>query len=127
MLWLFSIISQCTVNAATQSDPDMNKTLVVVPGLSSKTKRIDCVMQNLKLISEYDSNFGCIIHYYNKWALSDEMSTVLKNYGCMLQYFHEHNHYSTYLKSVLPSLVRYGGFKYVMVLLDDVELMPTFR
>lgn len=103
-----------------------DKTLVVVPGMSARPNRTNTVLLNMELLFKYDSDFHCLIHVYSHMIPSAVLDK-LDVYGCTLQYFHESNHYADYLKTLLPSLLRYGNFNYVMILLDDVELQPTFR
>ena len=117
----------CAVCAIMATNIIPEKTLLVVPGMSlTHANRTKTVLQNMELLFKHDSNFHCLIHVY-----SNSIPAAVKNkfsvYGCALQYFHESNHYADYLKTLVPSLLRHGEFHFVMILLDDVALQPTFR
>lgn len=130
--WLVMIIALLvffTTNAVefTQGCADNSSpcTLVFVPGMSFHTNRSQIVLQNLELLQS-SSNFHCLIHYYTINPPPWEMER-LKGFGCSLTLFHQDNHYADYLKSLLPAMLKYSKFAYLMVLLDDVELGSKFR
>mmetsp|Transcript_17296 Transcript_17296/g.28919 ORF Transcript_17296/g.28919 Transcript_17296/m.28919 type:complete len:301 (+) Transcript_17296:152-1054(+) len=104
-----------------------NSTLIVVPGMSLQRNRTLTVLRNLEILYNHSTNMDCLIHHYSANQLSTTLRAKIESFGCRLQYFHESNHYADYLKSLLPFFLERGGDAYVMILLDDVELHPTFR
>ena len=117
----------CACSWARGDGANARKTLVVVPGMSPQPNRTNTVLQNMALLREHDSDFHCLVHHYSARPMPRDVLHKFEAYGCSLEHFHESNQYADYLKTVLPSSLRFGQFGYVMILLDDVELQSTFR
>lgn len=124
---LFSLLGNCE-----RGNIGGDKVIIIIPGLSiSDGNRTHTVLHNLRLLHEQrnTSDYHCLVHYYSTNPVaSAAVLNMFQKYSCTLQFFDaETFQYAHFLKSLSPSLVYAGGFSHVLVLLDDVELHPTFR
>ena len=109
------------------------KVLVAVPGFNFHPQRTRILLGSLGNIRASGVDFRCVIFNYNdqlgesarEGRDSPRGARRLWQLCEFLDYFYAN--YATYLKAFPPSLVQEAGFTHVLVLLDDVELKPSFR
>lgn len=106
--------------------------LVVVPGFNYHPIRTKILIASLENISSSKLAFKCILFNYEepieRTSKGDNPSSEdrdrISSYCEVLDYYYAN--YATYLKAIPPSLVTLSRFTHVLVLLDDVELKPSF-
>ena len=107
------------------------KVLVIVPGFNYHTHRTRILITSLKNIESSSIDFRCMIFNYNDQVshVDSDGNKVSHEYllkTCQVFDYYYAN-YAHYLKAVPPLLIEEAKFTHVLVLLDDVELKPSFQ
>lgn len=110
--------------------------LVVVPGFGFHSSRIPVLLNSLLVLNVTDISWNCIIFNYEEPATRIERSKDPSTYleadrDALAQLCEIHNYYYSnfgiYLKAISPSLLYWGEFSHVFLLLDDVSLTENFN
>lgn len=107
-----------------------HKVLVVVPGFNYHPQRTRILLGSLNTVRSSDVEFRCVVFNYNdlNGQKGGELPRGARRLSCLCEVFdYFYANYATYMKAFPPSLVREAGFTHVFVLLDDVELKPSFH
>ncbi len=99
------------------------KVLVFFPGVGFQEDRLRIIRHNLRLLRKEEIDLKCLMITYASPPLlvKDEIESF-----CDLNPFYYSN-YAAYLKTATPSLLEWGHFTHVFLLLDDVELDDSFK
>jgi hypothetical protein len=105
---------------------------VVVPGFNYHPSRATVLRDSLANINASLVDFKCIVFNYEepidrstKTMPSAAEREILSSTCEIINYYYAN--YASYLKAVPPLLLEMAGFTHVFVLLDDVELKPSFK
>lgn len=104
------------------------RVLYVVPGASFKhPASIESIEYNLNMLSgNRNVSVACMINFYDDTRPKSTFTTGQNLlWRCETQIFHGAG-YGDNIKSVLPAMVRMGGFTHVALILDDVTLDQNF-
>lgn len=119
VLFVLSVFQACHANG--------QNVLIVVPGFGWNLARLGILEASFKvLFRDTTVEKKCVVYTYKKPVNVKEIQsakTLLERCD-ILQY--ENSMYAFYLKTVSPFLVKTANFSHVMILLDDVEILPTF-
>lgn len=134
MLYLKNILLFCFVlsvfSYGVSPVPADQKTnvLVVVPGFGYGIPRTEMLVKSLEhLFYDKTVDKDCMIFVYNDLPVVEEnkVGDAKLRDLCAFVPFNYAN-YGDFVKAVPPFLVQKGGYTHVMILLDDVDLEPSF-
>lgn len=99
------------------------KLLLVFPGVGFQLNRTKIILENIDIIKKSSVEIKCVMFYYS--MPSNDVRNIIESLCSMEEYVH--GNFGEYVKSLSPSIVNFGGFTHVMLLLDDVELGSKFE
>ena len=135
--WLYACCCACLMRVWVGAADPVNapradashRLLFFVPGASFRhVHAFESILSNLNILTDGhdDVHVECVISLYDDTERDEDNLVMAEVVARCHTQVHFGGSYADHIKSMLPSMVRLGGFTHVALVLDDVSLHASF-